>query len=66
MGPDQGPEEFQQTWLYKKISTIWPVLLPKEGVDMSHLGMGGFYNALVEPGFRIITTNTMWGYASNM
>ena len=64
MGPHQGPDKYQQVWLYDEISSRWADLLP-DNTDMTRVDLGGIYSVLTKNNLRIININSMWGYSSN-
>ncbi|KAG7158226.1 Sphingomyelin phosphodiesterase-like 1 [Homarus americanus] len=61
---EDTPQDLAATWLYQGLIEQWSHLVPH--LDNSTVMRGAYYSVLVKPGFRIISFNTMFGYATNL
>eukprot|EP01132_Coremiostelium_polycephalum_P009309 gene9309-11411_t len=50
-------------WLFEAVADMWTPFLSNE--SLTTLRKGGYYTELVEPGFRIISVNTVFYYTQN-
>nr|XP_045584513.1 uncharacterized protein LOC123746803 [Procambarus clarkii] len=64
--PDDSdtPEELSADWLYQELARQWSRLVPQ--LDNSTVTRAAYYSVLLQPGFRIISFNSMFGYSSNL
>ncbi|KAK4313929.1 hypothetical protein Pmani_014760 [Petrolisthes manimaculis] len=51
-------------WLYAELAQQWSHLVPD--LDNSTVSRAAYYSVLIKPGFRLISFNTMFGYAANV
>ena len=57
-------EELSTKWLYEILADVWISLWLPEDTRETIL-RGGYYTALVRPGFRVIALNNMYCYMLN-
>lgn len=64
--PEPGgvPEEFAADWLYEELASQWKNLVPD--LDVTTVQRAAYYSVLLQPGFRIISFNTLFGYSANV
>ncbi|KAG0712404.1 Sphingomyelin phosphodiesterase [Chionoecetes opilio] len=62
--PGKAPDGLAADWLYEELASQWESLVPH--LNTSTVRHAAYYSVLLKPGFRIISFNSMFGYASNM
>lgn len=55
--------EFDISWLYDEIVTLWQTWLPEEVA--ASIAYSGFYSTLIKPGLRILSINSNYCYGFN-
>ncbi|RXG55133.1 Acid sphingomyelinase-like phosphodiesterase 3a [Armadillidium vulgare] len=56
--PEITDPEFEISWLYNELNTVWQRWLPSDVADS--IAQGAFYSTQIRPGLRIASINTHW------